>query len=172
MSSVRAVGPCPSQTFLVLKLPFNRAIKQYVCMYTEERRMGSWDSRLIYFSCPLPARGGWPCRTLLASCNFCGAFPSLGNWCRNGLTLLFKRDISSGDVMNILAVVSPYLKSQNDVENQREEETRQNKGVLDLSSGGKQPCETSEDLRHDSKGGQLPSRLCSVVLRDLGELGE
>ena len=172
MSSVRAVGPCPSQTFLVLKLPFNRAIKQYVCMYTEERRMGSWDSRLIYFSCPLPARRRRPRRALLAGNGVCRAFPSLGNWCGDGLTLLFDRDISSADVMSILAVVSPYLKSQNDVKNQCEEEARQNKGVFDLSGGGKQPCKTAKDLRRNGKGGQLPSRLCPMVLCDLRELGE
>ena len=67
--------------------------------------------------------------------------------------LFFKRDISSSDVMRILAVVSPHLKSQNDIKNQCEEETRQNQGVLNLSGGGKQPGETAEDLRHDGKGG-------------------
>ena len=108
----------------------------------------------------------------MAGDNFCGAFPRLSNWCGDGLTLLFKRDITSGSVMNVLAVVSPYLKSQNNVENQREEEAHQNKGVLDLGSGGKQPCETAKDLRHDSKGRQLSSGLCPVVLCDLGELGE
>ena len=74
--------------------------------------------------------------------------------------------------MNVLAVVSPYLKSQNDIENQREEEARQDEGVLNLGSSGKQPCETAKDLRHDSKGRQLSSRLGPMVLRDLGELGE
>jgi len=74
--------------------------------------------------------------------------------------------------MNILAIVSPYLKPQNDIKNKCEEETRQHKGVLNLGGGGEQPGETAKDLRCDSKGGQLSSRLCPVVLCDLGELGE
>ena len=74
--------------------------------------------------------------------------------------------------MNILAVVSPYLKSQNDVKNQCEEETRQNKGILDLGGSGEQPGETAKYLCRHGKGRQLSSRLCPVVLRNLGELGE
>lgn len=130
------------------------------------------DSRLIYFSRPFPARRGRPHGSLLAGNNFCRTFPSLGNWCVDGLTPLFEMDISSRDVVSILAVVSPYLKPQNDVKDKCEEETRQHKGVLNLGGSGEQPGETTKDLRYDSKGGQLSSRPCPVVLRDLGELGE
>lgn len=81
-----------------------------------------------------------------------GALQSLGDWCVNGLTLLFKRDVSSGDIVNILAIVRPYLESQNDIKDQREEETHQNKRVLYLGGRGEQPGETTEDLCHDSEG--------------------
>jgi len=74
--------------------------------------------------------------------------------------------------MDILAKVSPYLKPQNDIKNKCKEETRQHKGVLDLGGGGEQPGETAKNLRCDSKGGQLSSRLCPMVLCDLWELGE
>lgn len=53
----------------------------------------------------------------MAGNNFCRAFQSLGDWCVDVLRFLFKRDNSSRDVMDILAVVSPYLESQNDVKN-------------------------------------------------------
>jgi len=109
-------------------------------------------SRLIYFSCPWSPRRGRPRRNLLAGNDFRGSFPSLGDWGVDGSTLLFERDISSRDIMSILAVVSPHLKSQDDVKNQREEETRQNKGVLDLGGGGEQPGETAKYLRHDGEG--------------------
>ena len=108
----------------------------------------------------------------MAGSNLCRAFPGLGDGCGDGLTLLFKRNTSSGALVNILAIVSPHLESQNDVKNQCEEETRQNERVLDLRGGGKQSGETAKDLRHNGKGGQLPSRLCPVVLCDLGEFGE
>ena len=140
-------------------------------MYKTKCRMRQY-SRLIYFSCPWPPRRGRPRRGLLAGNNFRGSVPGLGNWRVDGSTLLFEGNISSRDVMDILAVVSPHLKSQDDVKNQCEEETRQNKGVLDLGGGGEQPGETTKYLRHDGKGRQLSSRLCPVVLRDLGELGE
>lgn len=74
--------------------------------------------------------------------------------------------------MDILAIVRPYLKSQNNVENQRKEETRENKRILNLRGGGKQPGETAKDLRHNGEGGQLSGRFCSVVLCNLGKLGE
>ena len=91
----------------------------------------------------------------------------------NGLAFHFERDIDicSRD-MNILAVVSPYLKSQNDVKNQCEEEARQNKGILNLGGGGEQPGEAAKDLCHDSKSGQLPGGPRPVILGDLREFGE
>ena len=139
-------------------------------MYTTGLRRGS---QLIYFSCPFPARRGRPRGGLLAGKHFRRAFPGLGDRCGNILALLFKRDMSNvGVVNNILAVVNPYLKPQNDIEHQRKEETRQNKGVLNLCGGRKQPREAAKDLRHHCKGGQLPCRLCPVVLYDLGKLGE
>ena len=91
----------------------------------------------------------------------------------NGLAFHFERDVDiRGRDMNIIAVVSPYLKSQNDVKNQCEEEARQNKGILNLGGGGEQPGETAKDLCSDSKGGQLPSGPCPVILCDLREFGE
>ena len=130
------------------------------------------ENRLIYFSCPSPARRRRPCRTLLARNGFRRALPGLGNWCVDSLTLLFERDTPGRDVMSVLAVVSPHLKSQDNVKNKCKEETRQNKRVLNLGGGGEQPGETAKDLRHNGKGRQLSSRLCPVVLCDLRELGE
>ena len=74
--------------------------------------------------------------------------------------------------MHILPIVRPHLKSQNNVKNQRKEETRQHKRVLDLGGGGKQPSETAKDLGHNGEGRQLSGRLCSMVLCNLRELGE